>query len=300
MLYALPYRLFYIIVREVRLPWWKTLISCDVHHIFQGFQSTTSIMWLMLIWFMLPVHALVSGPTCAGNISSTEYAALQGLYSSTGGPNWLWHSGLNQSTQQWVFPSRLSAPCEDHWEGISCGIQSVMSIEHGDTCYIASLVLPSTNLRGRLPSCLGSLSRLSTLDLEDNSLTGSIPSQRGGLISLAVLDLYSNSLTGSFVSQVRNLTSLIIFSVGVNLLTGPIPSSLGLLTKLTTMDLSYNHLTGSIPSQLAKLNNLIILKLFANVLQHRIPPELGMLTSLNVMEIDENSITGSIPSEWIR
>ena len=151
--------------------------------------------------------SLSNSNTCLGNISSSEYSALEDLYNSTDGAHWLWHNNLNQSAQQWVFPSSLSAPCEDQWQGITCGVVSV-SPGSGDTCCIIALDLTLTNLRGRLPSSLGSLSHLEILRMQFNFLTGFIPSVLGGLSSLTVLSLYSNCLMGTTPSELGNLSSL--------------------------------------------------------------------------------------------
>ena len=68
--------------------------------------------------------------------------------------------------------------------------------------------------------------------LESNELTGSIPSEIGLLTSLNSLNFAINELIGSIPSEIGLLTSLEELYLCYNALTGTIPSEIGLLTSL--------------------------------------------------------------------
>lgn len=119
----------------------------------------------------LPIKDLFYVPSCIGNISQAEYSALETFYQSTGGPHW--RTSGNQT--KWGFPSSLSAPCENAWQGIVC--EQIKPVERNEvmTCTVTSLLLPYTELRGYLPTQLAYLSSLALLYLDDNTLTVGFP-----------------------------------------------------------------------------------------------------------------------------
>jgi len=85
-------------------------------------------------------------------------------------------------------------------------------------------------LSGTIPSTIGSLTALQTLDLDHNQLSGTIPSTIGSLTALQTLDLDTNQLSGK------------------------IPTTFGLLTALENLNLNYNDQLGLC---FPKLNNLL-------------------------------------------
>ena len=114
----------------------------------------------------------------------------------------------------------------------STSIVSWDGVKLSDSPRVLSLDLRRTGLRGRIPTELSRLDRLTGLWLDHNQLTGSIPPELGRLANLRVLGL-------SF-----------------NVLTGPIPPELGNLSNLEELLLRGNDLTGGIPAELEKLDNL--------------------------------------------
>jgi len=143
--------------------------------------------------------------SCVGSISPAEYGALQDRYDSTDGQNWRWDESLPQSTI-WSFPSNLSAPCSDSWQGLSCSSVAVASSESArqaaaeskqqtrklapstHECMISALDLSFRNLQYRLPASIGNLSGLVELYVDDNQLTGPIPSTIGKKMAAALSD----------------------------------------------------------------------------------------------------------------
>ena len=176
------------------------------------------------------------------------------------------------------------------WNGITLS---------GSPQRVTGLELPSPwSLSGSIPSGLGDLSSLTTLDLSGNQLTGAIPSGLGDLSNLTTLNLSTNQLSGPIPSELGGLSSLGTLNLSTNQLSGPIPSELGGLSSLGTLDLSTNQLHGVIPSELGHLSSLITLNLSKNGLTGPIPSELRGLSSLSALNLSDNGLSGSIPS-WL-
>ena len=176
------------------------------------------------------------------------------------------------------------------WNGITLS---------GSPQRVTGLELPSPwSLSGAIPSGLGDLSSLTTLDLSGNQLTGAIPSGLGDLSNLTTLNLSTNQLSGPIPSELGGLSSLGTLNLSTNQLSGPIPSELGGLSSLGTLDLSTNQLHGVIPSELGHLSSLITLNLSKNGLTGPIPSELRGLSSLSALNLSDNGLSGSIPS-WL-
>ena len=165
------------------------------------------------------------------------------------------------------------------WDGI---------VVSGNPQRVTGLNLRGKGLNGSIPSGLGDLGSLSTLDLSENQLTGSIPSGLGDLGSLSTLNLSTNQLTGSIPSDLGKLSSLSTLNLSTNQLSRSIPSELGGLSSLTTLNLSGNELTGSIPSKLGNLSSLTQLKLSDNKLDWEIPEELNLLDKLESVSLEGN------------
>ncbi|KAK8571686.1 hypothetical protein V6N12_027761 [Hibiscus sabdariffa] len=78
-------------------------------------------------------------------------------------------------------------------------------------------------LTGQIPSELGNLSQIYSLNLSHNNLIGVIPSSLSKLKQLESLDLSYNDLTGEIPNQLVELKFLEVFSVAHNNLSGSIP-----------------------------------------------------------------------------
>ncbi|MBO1348618.1 MAG: putative Ig domain-containing protein [Hormoscilla sp. GUM202] len=240
----------------------------------------------------------------SSTLDAGDYAALQALYNSTDGNNWLHKTGWDVSSPTPPFANDVNA-----WYGISLGLNSrvtyinlsgnnlsgTLPSELGDLSSLQYLWLYNNDLSGTLPSELGDLTNLHLLDLNDNSLSGPIPSELGELGNLQFLDLYSNDLSGPIPSELGELGNLQELDLNHNSLSGPIPSELGSLGNLRILDLNHNSLSGPIPSELGSLGNLRILELNHNSLSGPIPSELGSLSNLIELDLDGNYLSGPIP-----
>src|SRR5713226_8279963 len=96
----------------------------------------------------------------SNTIPVEERTALELLYKSTGGANWLNKSG-------WLGPRGT----ECQWYGITCNYPD----HTGDNPSVVSLDLSENKLSGAIPVELGGLRNLEWLSLFGNRLTGTLP-----------------------------------------------------------------------------------------------------------------------------
>ncbi|KAF9665367.1 hypothetical protein SADUNF_Sadunf16G0115300 [Salix dunnii] len=85
-------------------------------------------------------------------------------------------------------------------------------------------------------------------ELYKNNIQGIIPSELGNLKSLVSLDLYNNNISGTIPPSLGNLKSLVFLRLNDNRLTGPIPRDLANVSSLKVVDVSSNDLCGTIPT----------------------------------------------------
>ncbi len=134
-----------------------------------------------------------------------------------------------------------------------------------DTCIVQLYVY---KLGIAIPSKIGNLRNLQTLNMSFNSLTA-IPAEIGNLINLQIINFSDNKIS-------------------------TLPVEIGNLHNLQRLDLSFNDLT-VVPSEIGNLNNLQLLCLSDNQLT-TIPPEIGNLQSIKTLDLYKNQIT-TIPHE---
>ena len=171
------------------------------------------------------------------------------------------------------------------------------------------------HLTGTLPSELGDLASLSTLNIgcyavrspdwtlcdtltiTDGRLTmgldGSIPDDLGKLTNLRVLQLQGNRLTGSIPNELGDLTALRTLWLQGNYRLDDKGTLTG--TNPTEDDEIVGGLDGSIPEELGNLADLRTLSLTSNDLSGEIPAALGNLAELTELFLGENDLDGSIP-----
>ncbi|CAI7898250.1 unnamed protein product, partial [Closterium sp. NIES-54] len=77
-----------------------------------------------------------------------------------------------------------------------------------------------------------------------NLFSGTIPTTIGNLAKLETLDLSSNQLSGAIPTAIGNLSNMNYLSLSYNRLSGTIPAAIGKLAILTHLDLRCNYLTG--------------------------------------------------------
>ena len=209
--------------------------------------------------------------TSNAQVNVQDSLALVDLYNSTDGPNWACiHTN-------WLTKKPVST-----WEGITETNKRVTSIQ-------------MCGLEGHLPSSIGNLTNLRTLDFSVNyGLSGSIPTEIGKLQKLHYLDLSYNQLS-NIPSSIGNLINLTHLNLSNNQISGSIPSFIGNLINLQHLDLNGNQFT-SIPSSICNLVNLLFLDLSGNQLKGNIPASIGKLVDLRNLNLQRNQLSGNIPS----
>jgi hypothetical protein len=98
----------------------------------------------MMLFFsvLLGVFFNLVSSYCNGSISIESHAALAALFNSTAGMDWMWDPPLPSPTV-WNFPSPLSAPCSESWQGLACS-----SNLNSDRCDVTEILLPGYGLMG--------------------------------------------------------------------------------------------------------------------------------------------------------
>lgn len=197
-------------------------------------------------------------------VPAQEVEALAALYDACGGESWAWRSNEEKIGAKWNFTvdeltgELLSNPCSTSagstWQGVSCTLPPIQC--SNQTCSVSTLSLEAYNLKGSLPSELGNLLKLKSLDVNNNELIATIPPVLGNLSRLESLDLDINQLTGTIPPELGNLLRLESLNLDINKLTGTIPSELGNLVRLELLDLFKNRFTGTIPAELGNLSGL--------------------------------------------
>ena len=186
-----------------------------------------------------------------------------------------------QGTLNWDTGSLITG-----WEGIGL---------NNNATQVITLEIPSRMLSGPIPTALGTLTNLRSLNLGDNQLTGTIPTALGSFTNLRSLNLGDNQLTGPILTALGSLPrTLQSLNLGGNQLTGSIPTALDSFTNLQSLSLYSNTLAGGIPIELGSLTDLRTLNLGGNQLTGTIPTALGSLTNLRSLNLGGNQLTGPI------
>ncbi|KAL6320623.1 hypothetical protein AAG906_008623 [Vitis piasezkii] len=184
---------------------------------------------------------------------------------------------------------------------------------------------------GILPTQLGNLSNLQSLDLGSNyglmscenldwlshlpslthlglsgvDLSKAIhwPQAINKMPSLTELYLHSTQLPSIIptisISLINSSTSLVVLDLSSNGLTSSInPWSFNFSSSLVHLDLSGNELRGSIPDAFGYMTTLAHLALYSNNLNGSIPDAFGNMTTLAYLDLSWNELRGSIPEAF--
>lgn len=234
------------------------------------------------------------------------------------------------------------------WDGVECDDDTglVISLDlnssflHGSINSNSSLFtlvhLRSLNLAdyhfnfSEIPSRIGYLSRLKSLNLSNSGFSGQIPSEISTLSKLIILDLsgksysFSESLLKlkkpSLKNLVQNLTNLKVLDLSAVNISSSVPSVLSNISSLTTLHLescslysefpmdifrfpklqslnaAWNeNLTGSLP-EFESNNHLKALNFEHGGFQGKLPDSIGRLESLRSLDLSDTSLSGTLPS----
>jgi LRR receptor-like serine/threonine-protein kinase FLS2 len=156
---------------------------------------------------------------------------------------------------------------------------------------LTSIQIFGENLSGSLPESLQNLRKMRLIYLINTMLTGSFPSWIGEWSNLAVASFSSNMLTGSIPTAVASLTDLTFFSVDDNVMTGNL-DPLHSLTNLISLFLDDNSFQGVIDdSFFRKHSYLVNLDMSTNELKGRIPTHLMSSNTLQILDLHGNQFT---------
>ena len=145
----------------------------------------------------------MNGKGIIGNIPANDLALMMGLTS-------LCVHGCASARSPLFPPSPRAhlAPPRNH-----CSPSYELSVDRPYAALRRSLGTNQLNgdtnrLNGPIPTELGLLTGLTTLDLHNNKLEGPIPPEVGQLTALTYLDVYNSQLNGTIPTELRLLTAL--------------------------------------------------------------------------------------------
>lgn len=245
----------------------------------------------------------------AGNVPKQQIDTLQALFAGAGGSNWNWRSNYTKYGIPWNFTTvgtdssasdvLVSNPCgnssADSWQGLTCSTNC--SQISSETCSITSIQLANYSMIGSLPSNIGNLPQLESLDLRFNpGLGGALPQSVASLTALKQFIIAEDKFTGPFPTGFLQCSKLVVFDIDNNDFSGTIPSGVGVWTDLELFVVAFNSkLNGTIPSQLGSLTAISTFSIAHSSMTGTIPPELGSLSNLVFFSVRENAFTGSLP-----
>ncbi|MCF8359092.1 MAG: T9SS type A sorting domain-containing protein [Prolixibacteraceae bacterium] len=233
-------------------------------------------------------------------VDITQFAidslALVALYHSTNGASWDDNTNwLTGPLSTWYGVTVRGGRVTKIWMERN-NVTGQLPTEIGDLTALDSLNLGNNDINFTLPVELWNLTEMQVLYLYNNSFSDTMPAQIGYLTKIKKLSLAGNELSGDIPPQIGLLTDLENLNFGGNLLSGDIPPEIGNLTKLEYCFLNENQLT-SIPSEIGNCTNLANLYLQRNQISSPLPPEIGQCTHLVNLVMEQNQISGSIPAE---
>ncbi|KAL2501060.1 LRR receptor-like serine/threonine-protein kinase FLS2 [Forsythia ovata] len=177
------------------------------------------------------------------------------------------------------------------WIGVTCGLRHQR---------VTALDISSMNLGGNIPSQLGNLLFLVSINLSINYFYGSLPRELIQLRRLKIIDFGFNSFSGQIPSWFGFLQNLQLLNLRNNSFTGFIPPSLSNISMLQDLDLSFNPLQGKIPEEIGNLHNLKTLKLQYNRLTGLIPLTIFNISTLENLFFTGNNLSGNLPVDICR
>ncbi|KAF3635644.1 putative acid phosphatase 1-like [Capsicum annuum] len=200
-----------------------------------------------------------------------------------------------------------------HWVGVTCGsrhqlvkylnlsnmaLTALIPSELGNLTFLVSLDLGSNNFHGNLPQEMTQLHRLKFLDLSFNSFSGEVPSW------LETLERSFNSLQGNIPEGIINLHNMKVLSIQANQLTGSIPFTILNISRIEVIALASNSLSrhlpnglcnGEIPKEISNLIELDELVLSTNSFSGSLHMEIFNISGPRITDLSLNNLSGNLP-----
>ncbi|GKA76822.1 LRR receptor-like serine/threonine-protein kinase GSO2 [Tanacetum coccineum] len=134
---------------------------------------------------------------------------------------------------------------------------------------ILILKLSNNNLSEKIPSSLGSLSKLEAFYLRSNSFSGELPMSLSNCTSLRFLDVGENKLSGVIPEWIgEKLSELYVLVLGSNRFSGRLPSQICWSYSLQYFDMSHNELSGDIPEYFGNFTAMASNKFWNDMSSH--------------------------------
>ncbi|KAI9376960.1 hypothetical protein POPTR_019G009601v4 [Populus trichocarpa] len=151
------------------------------------------------------------------------------------------------------------------------------------------------NLTGKIPSSLGTITTLRSLNVQNNMFSGTVPPELGGLVNLENLTLSANYLTGELPQALTNLTGLKELRLSSNNFTGRIPDFIQSWKQLDILEIQAGGFTGPIPLTISLLTNLTDLKI-SNLLGDGSEfPNLESIAGITYLLFSNCNLSGNFP-----
>lgn len=238
---------------------------------------------------------------CGHTHHMSQRHALAQLYDLAGGAQW-------RSRQHW-----LHAPvCK--WHGILCDKGGVSSIDLGGNgvegtlptqlCLLSKLRvlnIDESRLSGTLPSCLSTLTALSTILFASNSgLSGTLPANLAALRALSELDLSRTRISGTLSQGVAALGRLQRLQLDHMAFSGTLPKEIGQMTRVEALFVHESRLlSGTLPTQVGRLAGSLSIgmSLAGTRISGVIPTELARASRLRALWLVHTRLSGTLPTQ---
>ncbi|KAK3439451.1 hypothetical protein EUGRSUZ_C04312 [Eucalyptus grandis] len=170
--------------------------------------------------------------------------------------------------------------------------------------------MSNNHLKGEIPSSMGTMNQLSSLDLSNNGFIGEIQeTPTKNCTAISILKLLDNILQGQMLPRNSSLENLRILDLASNLLdvsnnslSGTLPHWIGDL-RLQVLILSSNLFRGPLPSSFCNIQELFFLDLSSNNLGPS-TPLCASVTYLRFLHLTNDMLMGHFPkfllgASWI-
>ncbi|KAJ6292095.1 hypothetical protein OIU76_024075 [Salix suchowensis] len=172
-------------------------------------------------------------------------------------------------------------------------------LEWADT-KLEFLSLGVNRLNGTIPSYLGNITTLRSLNIENNMFSGTVPPELGDLVNLENLTLSANNLSGELPLALANLIRLKELRLSRNNFTGRIPEFIQRWKQLDALEIQAGGFTGPIPSNISLLTNLTDLRI-SNLLGNGSEiPNLDPIGDIKYLMLSNCNLSGKFPEYLTR
>lgn len=178
-----------------------------------------------------------------------------------------------------------------NWIGVACGSRHQR---------VTALNISDMGFSGTIPSQLGDLSFLVSLDLSYNYFHGELPPEFSRMRKLRAINLSFNNFTGEIPKFLGDFQDLQMLSLENNSFSGFIPSSISNMKNLGFLNLRYNNLEGNIPAGIATLRSLKWLSFGFNKLNGSNVLSIFNISTLEYLDLRNAGLTGDFPSGLCR